>query len=249
MLANAPGSILQRVQMTGALDNDSDPTNVNPFPVALDYRPADGRLYVQYSDGRLYIPGSDGALALVSDAPYPVTADVESIDFNPVTDVIRVLSVSTDRGSFRISPSGATLLGSDTLLTYADGDANAGLNPIVDAVAYTNGAGDATTTAYVIDSAQRVLTTLGGANGVPSPNDGKLFTVGALGITALGGNGVGLDIPTAASTSLGFVSVNNTPTESQATIYQIDLGSGAASSLGVVNARVVDLAVLPDTGL
>jgi hypothetical protein len=96
--------------------------------------------------------------------------------------------------------------------------------------AYTNSvAGATTTTNYAIDAGLDVLVTQGSVGGTPvSPNTGRLFTVGRLGVDA--SDVVGFDITPAGR---AFAALTR-PGESTSALYSIDLTTGAARSLGTL---------------
>lgn len=235
------------VKLTGAMaDNPTSP----PAPQGLDVNPADGSLYVYFSDGRFYTANTaTGALTLIGRAAFPFPGFIDSIDFNPVANVIRALSDQSEAGSYRVSASNGSLLATDTSLSYVAGDPNTGRTPGIEGVAYTGAGGATVTTTYVIDTTQDVLARLGGVDGAPSPNSGQLTTIGALGAAIGGGGAVGFDIPTGQATT-GFVSDGATGTPGNNTeIYSVNLGTGVLTRLMTVTGRrLVGIAVVPGTG-
>lgn len=249
--ANTPGASLGSLQLTGnMIDNPAQP----PVVQGMDFSPANGRLYVYFSDGRFYTVGNTGALTLVGTAPtaFPSPGFIDSIDFNPVPNLIRAMSDQSERGNYRVNPADATLAFTDTAAAYGAGDANASNTPSIEGLAYTGGAGVTSTTAYVIDATQDVLATLGSPGGMPeSPNGGRLFTVGALGTAIGGGGSIGFDIPTAPNTTTGFVSDGATGASSaDSSIFSINLSTGALTLLGTVTgSRLAGIAVAPGTGM
>lgn len=96
-------------------------------------------------------------------------------DVNPVADKIRVHS-DTDQ-NLRLDPTTGTAV-VDGTLAFAAGDKNEGQSPNLIATAYTNSVSPAptATTLYALDSTRNLLTKLA------TPNDGKVTTVGALGV-------------------------------------------------------------------
>jgi len=157
----------------------------------MDARPADGAIYLLSTDAKLYTVNTATGMAMrVGTSTYPQFAGVGGFNFNPVPDLIRVINQDGTE-NVRISPVDAPALvpprvaggifATDTDLAYAPTDVNATLPFALRGMAYKAVAGGVTT-AYVIDATQNVLATLGGPNGMPSPNLGQLFTVGALGV-------------------------------------------------------------------
>lgn len=222
--STAPGILLTSVTLSG----------LGSAGVAgIDARPASGAIYILSTDDKLYtVNTSTGVATQVGAAAVTGFTNVGGFNFNPVVDRIR--AINTDGSSNkRIHPDTGVLLATDTSLSYATGDVNAGKTFALRGMAYkaTSTAGSPpvnVTTAYVIDATQNVLATLGGANGTPtSPNTGQLFTVGALGVdvsTAVtqqtfdidGANGVGY-----------FVQEGSTRT-----LRQVNLATGVSKPCG-----------------
>jgi hypothetical protein len=162
--------------------------------VGIDYRPATGQLYGLSTTGQLYtINTTSGAATAVGATPFTAPGTNFGIDFNPQVDRIRVVSDADQ--NLRVVPGTGALVDADpntagqqndANLAYATGDANAGDDPNVTAIAYSNNvASTGSTTLYGIDSANDVLVTQGSGPGVTpavSPNTGQLFTVGNLGV-------------------------------------------------------------------
>ncbi len=220
--------------------------------IGIDFRPSGdsatrGLLYAVTNDagtGRIYTINLQTAEAtlvsmLVADTVNDTTPDYAGltgtsfgVDFNPVPDRLRV--VSNTGQNLRINVN--------TGATITDGVINPGTPSIV-AVGYTNPDNDPATgtTLYDIDSSTDTLFIQN------PPNDGTLATVGALGVDA--SDVAGFDI---ARNGNGFAvfNVNGTPS-----IYQIDLGSGAATSggtlntggLGIVGIAIADISPTADT--
>jgi trimeric autotransporter adhesin len=186
-----------------------------------------GQLYALGSTGRLYAIDTTTGVAtlratLAADAsdttdPFTALAGTEfGVDFNPVTDRLRVVS---DTGqNLRIdADSGAVI--TDTPLGGAT--ARAG----VSGAAYTNAfAAACRSTLYYVDAAtDQLLTTA-------DPNGGAVSVVGALGVDATAVSD--LEIATAAdgtNTANAVLVVGGTPT-----LYSINLSTGAATSVAAV---------------
>ncbi|WP_416674324.1 DUF4394 domain-containing protein [Egbenema bharatensis] len=199
---------------------------------SIDFRPATGDLYGLSSANQLYtIDLKTGAAKSVGSALNPaLTGTALGLDFNPTVDRLRV--VSDAKENLRLVPTTGSLAGTDTVLSYASGDANAGATPAITAVAYTNNfAGTPTTTLYGIDTTLGTLVRIGDLNGSPtSPNSGQLFTVGSLGATFA--PGTGFDIFTDRSLT------NTAYALSGSTLYSINLTTGSATSVGMVSLAV-----------
>jgi hypothetical protein len=188
--------------------------------LGIDYRPADGRLYGVTTTGDVYtIDPSTGAGTLVSTLTRPFLGGRGSgLDFTPKADRLRL--VSENGQNLRVNVEiGATAV--DGTLAYAPADRHYGARPTIAAVAYTNNiAGALTTEMYDLDAALDALVRQ------EPPNDGILLTVGPLGV----------DVPPQA----GFEIVTDTEGKDTAiaafgaTLYRVDLATGAATSLGAI---------------
>ncbi|WP_019498509.1 DUF4394 domain-containing protein [Pseudanabaena sp. PCC 6802] len=240
-------------------------TGINGTLVGVDFRPANGQLFGVTSTNQIYtINPTTGAATLVSNNPTPFTLNGNSfgVDFNPNPDRIRLVSdveqnirLNPATGGLASNPNGTPAI--DTPLSYAPGDVNAGKNPNIVAAGYTNSvapspdAPNRRTTLYEIDSNRDALVTQGSRNflmGDPntpdSPNGGKLFTVGSLGVDFVGD--AGLDILSINSGNPNN-SVNIAYAVDGSTLYGIDLTSGAATKLGTVGNGSFDLIGLAAT--
>src|SRR5206468_2062997 len=96
------------------------------------------------------------------------------VDFDPVADVLRVVS---DAGSnVRISPITGQALAGGPALAYAPGDSHFGASPKIVGSAHSNSfAGATSTSLFGIDSGLDILVVQ------DPPDDGVLHTVGPLG--------------------------------------------------------------------
>jgi hypothetical protein len=190
--------------------------------IGIDVRPANGLLYGLTTTNQLYTLALKGDVAeatLVSTLSQPFEGGaVSGFDFNPVADRLRL--VGENDQSFRINvDTGAVIV--DGALAFAPGDVNARANPSVTGAAYTNSfAGTTATQLFDLDAA---LDTLVLQN---PPNDGTLQTVGALGfdLATLGGFEI---VASSAGDNTAFAVSN-------ATLYSLNLESGAATSLGAI---------------
>ena len=210
-----------------------EPQGISGRLIGIDRRPADGLLYGLSTTNDLYrIDPNGGQGTRVSSLTVPFDGDNRSaMDFNPQADRLRL--VSRDGQNLRVNVAlGATAV--DGALRYKDGDPAAGARPRVTAGAYTNNVRDAPDTKlFEIDSERDTLVLQ------DPPNDGVLVTIGPLGVD-FGPSG-GFDIVTDASgRDEGYAA-------SGATLYAIDLTTGAAKTLGTIGdgrASVVGLAAI-----
>ena len=161
--------------------------------VGLDFRPSTGELYaLGYSattdSAQLYRlnPFTAPGVAQFTTLAIPVnttpvllalggTTERIGFDFNPVADRIRV--VSSNDANYRLSPATGGIVATDGPLAYAAGDANAGLNPRIGTVAYTNAfRGSTSTTLYDIDVKADPTSPPGILSTQAPPNAGTLTT-------------------------------------------------------------------------
>ncbi len=220
----------------------------NSFPISglqpgeiilgIDFRPNDGRLFSMSNMNRIYVldtlSGTAQQIGVTAFNP-ALNGFAFGFDFNPVPDRIRVHSDAEQ--DLRLNPNSGGLAGMDSSLTYANGDANFGFNPNIVGTAYTNSIpGAISTTLYAIDSGLDVLVML------PSPNNGLMNTVGALGVNT--SNAVGFDIT--GNDGAAYAALTITP-NTFSSLYMIDLSSGAALLLGNIGnaAALRGIAVVP----
>lgn len=218
--------------------------------LAIDFRPSNGKLYGITDASRLYLINTNtGAATQVGSGSFSPPLDAggfndAGFDFNPVTDLIRVVTPTGQ--NLRLNPdTGAVVV--DNALAFAAGDPNAGRAASVSAAAYSNNvSGAASTTLYTIVNGTPfgtlpfVLATQGSPGGTPvSPNTGQLFTVGNVnGIFDLP---VGLDI---APDGTAYALINGTDTFNR--FFTVNLSSGALSLFATLgqNFKLRDLAVV-----
>jgi Tol biopolymer transport system component len=191
----------------------------NETVLGMDVRPANRQLYLLGSTGRIYIVNTDtGAARLASTLSMALSGTSFGVDFNPTVDRLRIVSDADQ--NLRVNVDTGAVVAVDTALAYAAGDTNAGQNPSVVAVAYTNNfAGATSTTLYDIDSARDVLTTQN------PPNAGVLNTVGPLGVDT--SEVISFDIVNPGGLAFAMLRVNG-----NALLYQINLATGAATLFG-----------------
>lgn len=243
--AGVPGKIEKSVAVSGLAAGDK--------LIGIDMRSSNGKLYGLSAGGTLYtIDTATGAGTKVGTGKVTLPAGSDyGFDFNPVVDRIRVVS---DGGSnLRVHPDTGNQVDADPAkegvqgdgdLVYADGDAAAGQKGKIAGAAYTYSKTSKTaTTNFAIDSARSALVTQGSREGVTppvSPNTGKLFTVGELGVKLEGK--VGFDISWKDNTA--FATFKRAGA-SQAELWLIDLVTGRASSLGKIagSDEIVGMAV------
>jgi Tol biopolymer transport system component len=224
-----PGTLDLNVAITGLQSGETiQGLDTRPASLGVDTRPASRQLYALGSSGRIYrlnpVTGVATQVSTLTGAT--LTGTAFGVDFNPVPDRLRVVSDADQNLRINVDNGAATV---DTTLAYAAGDPNAGQNPNVVGVAYTNNfAGATTVTLYGIDSARDALVRQGSLNGSPvSPNSGQLFTVGALGVDT--SDVVGFDIANPSGVAFASLTVGGT-----SQLYTINLTTGAATLLGSI---------------
>jgi hypothetical protein len=231
-----PQQVLARVRVSGLQAGDE--------LVGIDFRVAHGRLYALARSGRLYtLDAVSGQARVVGGGALPAlvpSGQRIGFDFNPTVDRIRV--VGDDGQNYRLHPeTGAAVDGNagvdgvqgDGMLAYASGDANQGRTPRIAAAGYTyNKLNEKITTNFAIDLALGALVIQGtreGAQPAVSPNTGRLFTIGALGLGAL--DDVSFDIADVSNAAFATV---RTAGSRRTQLVLIDLATGRAQALGTV---------------
>ncbi len=214
----------------------------------IDIRPADGQLYgvavtaasANNSIVRTYrLDPVTGAATLIgaTAAGLVGAGDVPTdIDFNPVVDRIRF--VNTNDENARLNPTNGTLSGDDPDLTPS-------VTSDIVAVAYDRSQAGATlTTLFAINRIGSQLARQGGVDGVPSPNNGVITSIGGLGLTIGGAADGGLDITTAGTAYAALTNAADNLTR----LYTINLTTGAATATSLIGSganEVRSLAILP----
>lgn len=205
--------------------------------VGMDSRPLTGQIYLMgynstTGESQLYVIDRNTGVATVVNATPVVLAlgtGKVSFDFNPTVDRIRV--VGSNNINYRLNPLTGGIAATDLDLAFAAGDVNAGVDPSVGTVAYTNSyIGSTSTTLYDYDDSLNVFATQ-----LP-PNNGTLNTVGSSGISVnLADPSSDLDIVfnPATSTNTAFFSAN-TGASANDVLYTVSLSTGAATSVGMI---------------
>lgn len=219
--------------------------------VGIDYRVAKGQLFGLGASGQLYrIDTKTGTLTPVG-APNKLPAAQEwGFDFNPTVDRIRVVTDAGD--NLRLHPdTGAIVDGNanepgvqlDGRLAYDATDVNAGKAPGIVAAGYTyNKDNDKITTNYALAGRQGALVHQGTKEGVQpavSPNTGRLYTVGSLGIGPF--DKATLDISDVSNAAYSAITAGG-----KSVWYRIDLATGKATRIGTVaDGPIVGAAIEP----
>ncbi len=243
----------QKVTTVGAVTGLQGSENL----VGIDFRVARGILYGLGSTGRLYTIDTKTAAAKPVGAGVPLAMPLSGtefgFDFNPTVDRIRI--VSNTGLNLRAHPdTGAMVDGNpnedgiqpDGPIVYSAGDVDnvAQRKPRLVGAAYTYNKQDAKiTTNYAIDADSGTLVTQGTKEGVTpavSPNTGRLFPVGSLGLSEF--TQVGFDI--ADVSGAAFISASF---GAGSRFYLVDLNTGAAKLIGTIGGgeRVRGISIEP----
>jgi Domain of unknown function (DUF4394) len=221
--------------------------------LGIDYRVAKGQLYGLGASGQLYRIDTRTGTASPIGTPNALPKEGSTawgVDFNPTVDRIRVVN---DAGfNLRLHPDTGVIVDGnpnesgvqfDGRLAYDAADTNAGKTPAIVAAGYSyNKDNDKITTNYALDGRQGLLVHQGSKEGVQpagSPNTGRLFTVGTLGVGSF--ERATLDISDLSNAAYAAITVGG-----KSGWYRIDLATGRASRIGTVaGGPVVGAAIEP----
>jgi hypothetical protein len=202
--------------------------------LAIDVRPADGKVYAVAEDNGIYtLDPKSGRATKVSTLSKPFPKGVRATaDFNPVADRLRLMGA--DGTNFRVNvDTGEVAV--DGALKY-DAAANKGeARPRIVAGGYTNAMPGAKTTAlYNVDAAGGAITLQA------PPNDGVQQVKIALAMPL--GDAVAFDIVTdEKGAAWGMLVIGRT-------LYRVDFAAGTVQRQGDIaglEGDIVDIAVLP----
>lgn len=206
-----------------------------PAGVALrgiDTRPATGDLYGVGSDSVVYRINPATAIAIAEGPMFRLLrGNYQGFDFNPVVDLIRV--VSSSRQNIRLNPDAGSLFAIDTAITPVES--------VVVGSAYTQSSFSATrptqTTLYALDVISDSLCRQ------DPPNNGTLTGCRELSIHVRTNSG--FDIA-GSSAQVGYVATRGG--SGGAGLYRVDLASGSVQDLGQVGdgTTVTGLAAVQD---
>lgn len=222
----------------------AEPGTVQTFALetplrAIAYRPVTGQL-LGYADGMIYevnpMTGTLSDLGANFMEGATIAEGAVAFDFNNQIDAVR--AVGADGSNLVYFPDGfgdgderANSVRRFTDTFYVEGDMSAGADPLIFANAYTNaivGEKASSTAQYALDARANALVTL--AN-----NAGELATVGLL---TLDGEAIdvidagGFDIMSPEEGTDMAYAILQIDSESNASLYMVDLTSGALTDLG-----------------
>ncbi len=242
--AGQPQKTLSAKALTGLAAGDT--------LLGIDYRVAKGQLFGLGTSGQLYrIDTKTGAASTVgTPVGLPVGASEWGFDFNPTVDRIRLVSntgfnmrLHPDTGAIVDSDPNTPGLQLDGRLAFDAADVNANKAPSVVAAGYTyNKDNDKITTNYALEGSLGILVHQGTKEGVQpvvSPNTGRLYTVGSLGIGPF--EKATLDISDVSNTAYSAITAGG-----KSVWYRIELATGQATRIGsIAGGPVVGAAIEP----
>jgi hypothetical protein len=207
---------------------------------AIDFRPSNGQLYGVSSAGaaaQLYTINTSTFAATAIGGPLTLTGATSSrvsIDFNPVADALRV--ITGDGQSYRVNATTGALIAQDTPLSPS--------GSVIAGIAYSNNfPGAAQTTLYAYSYFNDFLYTVGGINGIPSPNGGALASIGSSRVLSFSAS-IGFDI--SGVTGVAYLSLDDANSVASTTeLYSVNLATGAATLLGNSPIALLDISVTP----
>ena len=169
------------------------------------------------------------------------TSERVSFSFNPVADLVRV--VSTNNANYRLSPANGAIVttgGADGPLAYAAGDPRASTDPRVETVAYTNPIpGSTSTVLYDVDVRNQNSAPFGILSSQSPPNLGTLNTIDSVrlqsstGFFGIAPNAlISIDIYSTGAFNKGYlveVTAPNSSGLSSSNLYDFSLPSNPTS--------------------
>ncbi len=210
----------------------------------IDFRPIDQQLYAVGSSGNIYtVNRATGAATVKSTISGTVlNGSAFGIDFNPVADKsgassLRVVSNTTQNLAVNADTGVATVA---TPVSYGGGPVNivgeAYSNSIIGGVngPLTPQTGTTGTTQYAIDSGTDGLV-------LQAFNAGTLTPIGSLGVNTTANVGFDiLSIPGVGGISnIGYASLEVDGSPGKSILYEINLATGAALSLGQIDGGIL----------
>jgi hypothetical protein len=232
---------------------------------SVDFRPSTGELFLlavnpSTDTGHLYRldPATGAATKAGGGVAIPgLDFDAIDIDFNPVTDKIRLSGAR-----FVPQPTSITRVldpenlpgGSSAAPFYAPGDVNAGVGVFLAGGAYTENHAGASQTTYFGMSGSR-LVRMGSPDGSPDSADtGKLTTIGDVPHDSISFFPEALDV--SGTTGIAYATVNKkvvngNTTTNLANLVKLNLATAQATPVGpVVGGFITDMAIaLPAPGV
>lgn len=223
---------------------------------SIDFRPSTGELYAVSNNGaaaQIYTVNLATAALTSIGSGFTLTGNAVNrieIDFNPVTDWIRIITGATRASSlennFFVDPASGALSTAANLF-YASGDAQSAATnfSIIGAAHSNNFAGATTTTLYAWEYDTDSLNTIGGIGGSPSPDTGEMTTVNRPNSPLTSNAGLGMDI--SGASGILYASHDSPSSTEVMGLYTRDLTSGVDTLIGTYGSGIFisDISVLP----
>ena len=236
------GSILQfDSSKPGTINNTATISglNTNQTVVQFSYQPSSGTLFCITNDGFVctVVPGT-GVATVVANSGIPFTQNLGSggntvrlsnpaLSFDPVSGDMRVI---TTEYNLLVNPGTGLIDTTGTKVAFDGNDTNNNKTPQLGGIAYTNPLSGATsTTLYALDLTTASLLRVGDDNvgNASSANSGDLHTIGLLNASLSSSTGFAIS----PSNGTAYASLQN---GSGASLYTVDLNSGAVTGLGSI---------------
>lgn len=211
--------------------------------VQIQYLPSTGTLYGLTSDNKLVtINPTSGAVSTATTSSFISTTPSNPVSaFDPVAGQLRYIATDTN---LRVTSAGV-LADTGTAVTFDSGDTNDGESPQLSALAYSNPvSGASSSTLYALDVTTQSLLRVGDADvsATASVDEGLLHTIGATGVSFTANSALAI----APDGGRAYAALAQSGAASQ--LYDVDLGSGAATRLDAIgdgDLTVISLAVEP----
>lgn len=229
---NKPGTINNNVKVNGLTSGKG---------IAAMAYGTDGKLYCITSDNFVCTLNPDtGAASVIGSAPFTnglannsnasQTLTNPSLSFDPVAKQLRVI---TSEDNLRVGIDGTLVTNPiGTKLAYDKNDSNNGKSPVLAGIAYSNPlSGASSTTLYVLDSTTGNLARVGDADATTPvvADGGDLHTIGSAGVSFSSFGGLAIE----PANGNAYAALQ--PSGTGATLYTVDLKSGAATSVGTIS--------------
>lgn len=133
--------------------------------------------------------------------------------------------LNANQENFRLQPRDGSLIQNDPDLTPS------ATTTVVGAAYDRNVATAMATTLFAIDRSGNELVRIGGVDGIPSPIDGEVTSIGPLGFTLHSTLDAGFDI--SGESGVAYAALTS-HADSRTHLYTINLSSGAATDLGMI---------------
>jgi hypothetical protein len=212
-----PSALLSSRLLTGLQSNETI--------LGIDYRPSIPNMYGLGSTGRLYlINTTSGVVTAVPNLITPALNGIDfGFDFRSGQDQIYIVSEANQKIGLTVNGGGSA--GPD--LAYGPGDPNFGVDPNVVDIAFTFPPSNFPETYFGLDVGLDGLVTGHVASS-------QLTTIGPLGVNVVAAGGFDIS----RRTGIGYAALLPEGS-SQSVLYSINLATGAATSLGVIDGSLI----------